>query len=300
MIERRLLRYFLAVVDHGSFSAAARHCSVSQPSLSIGITRLEDLVGSQVFKRTNRRVELTPAGARLVTPARRVEAEFCEAERAALDVVPVTTVRVGLMTTLPAAWAQAALSVGSGTDGERLEVVDARARDLPALLDRGRVDAGIGLLPNDRHPGRALWSERYALALPMGHKFAERQEIRAEEVASENMFARRDCEALALISRHFTSRGIRPFMAARPLNDERALAYVRAGLGITLMPMCYGHQNVALVPVVGFTHVRTVGIVFHPGKPDLLARSQALAQIVDVLLSLAEASDGIDLSPNVA
>ena len=65
MLERHLLRYFLAVVDTGAFSRAATVCRVSQPTVSSGIARLEEVTGQILFKRSNRRVELTAAGARL-------------------------------------------------------------------------------------------------------------------------------------------------------------------------------------------------------------------------------------------
>ena len=79
MIERYLIHYFLAVMDHGNFSRAAQQCRVSQPTLSVGIAKLEGLVGHVLFHRTNRRVELTSAGAAFATHARRIEAEFARA-----------------------------------------------------------------------------------------------------------------------------------------------------------------------------------------------------------------------------
>ena len=99
MIDRYLVRYFLAVVDHGNFSAGARHCRVSQPTMSSGITKLEESLNRKLFERTNRRVELTPAGARFLPHARRIEADFSEAEQAVREDVPTTTVRIGIMTT---------------------------------------------------------------------------------------------------------------------------------------------------------------------------------------------------------
>ena len=81
MIDRQFLRYFLAVIDQGSFSAAARHCRVAQPSLSEGISKLERLLGSVLLERTNRRIQLTPAGAKFAMHARRIEAEFMAAEQ---------------------------------------------------------------------------------------------------------------------------------------------------------------------------------------------------------------------------
>ena len=49
MIDRYLLRYFLAVIDHGNFSKAAAQCNVSQPTLSVGIAKLERLLDEISF-----------------------------------------------------------------------------------------------------------------------------------------------------------------------------------------------------------------------------------------------------------
>ena len=49
MIDRYLLRYFLAVVDQGTFSRGASHCRVTQPTLSVGIAKLETLLGQPRF-----------------------------------------------------------------------------------------------------------------------------------------------------------------------------------------------------------------------------------------------------------
>ena len=58
MIDRYLLRYFLAVIEKGNFSKAAAACGVSQPTLSVGIAKLETMLDRPLFQRSNRRVEL--------------------------------------------------------------------------------------------------------------------------------------------------------------------------------------------------------------------------------------------------
>ena len=69
-MDRYLLRYFLAVAELGSFSKAAARVSVTQPTLSVGIAKLESEVGARLFERTTRRVSLTPAGSRFLGHAR--------------------------------------------------------------------------------------------------------------------------------------------------------------------------------------------------------------------------------------
>jgi molybdenum-dependent DNA-binding transcriptional regulator ModE len=59
------VRYFLAVCRHGGFSAAARACGVSQPSVTMAVQRLERSVGGMLFERKHP-VRLTPLGMELL------------------------------------------------------------------------------------------------------------------------------------------------------------------------------------------------------------------------------------------
>ncbi len=58
------LRYFLAVCEHGSFTAAAIYCGVSQPAVTGGVARLEKALGGKLFFR-KQPVVLTPFGAQV-------------------------------------------------------------------------------------------------------------------------------------------------------------------------------------------------------------------------------------------
>lgn len=56
------VHYFLEVARELNFTAAAKHCFISQPSLSRAIHQLEQELGAELFTRNNRNVQLTPAG----------------------------------------------------------------------------------------------------------------------------------------------------------------------------------------------------------------------------------------------
>ncbi|MGW0846059.1 SUMF1/EgtB/PvdO family nonheme iron enzyme [Streptomyces sp. NPDC002787] len=71
-MERRQLEYFIAVVEHGGFTAAAMALHVAQPSLSHAIRSLERECGGRLFHRLPHGVALTAAGEALVRPARQV------------------------------------------------------------------------------------------------------------------------------------------------------------------------------------------------------------------------------------
>lgn len=69
-MELRVLRYFLAVADHGSVTAAAEQVHVAQPSLSRQLRGLEQELGVELFVRDGRALRLGPAGRRFLPIAR--------------------------------------------------------------------------------------------------------------------------------------------------------------------------------------------------------------------------------------
>ena len=75
------LKYFLAMAEEGSLSAAARKLTVSQPTLSRRLTALEEDIGAEVFLRTRSGLELTSLGAELVQHARHMQDDVHSVER---------------------------------------------------------------------------------------------------------------------------------------------------------------------------------------------------------------------------
>src|SRR6266446_5241928 len=80
-MEIHQLRYFIAVVDEGSFSRAAAREHVAQPSLSQQIQKLEAEMGERLFDRLPRSVVVTEAGKCLLEYARKILAEIADARR---------------------------------------------------------------------------------------------------------------------------------------------------------------------------------------------------------------------------
>ena len=82
MINWDDLKYFLAMAEEGSLSAAARKLKVSQPTLSRRLVSLEEDVGSDIFVRTRSGLEMTPIGERLLDHARHMRDDVYSIERA--------------------------------------------------------------------------------------------------------------------------------------------------------------------------------------------------------------------------
>jgi len=80
-VNTRQLRHLLAVVEHGSVSAAAAQVHLSQPALSRSLRALEDELRAPLFDRRERRLVPTPFAQAYVARARRIVFEEAEGAR---------------------------------------------------------------------------------------------------------------------------------------------------------------------------------------------------------------------------
>jgi DNA-binding transcriptional LysR family regulator len=264
-MDRYLLRYFLAVAELGSFSKAAAKVNVTQPTLSVGIAKLEEQVGARLFERTTRRVSLTPAGSRFLTHARRITQEYEAALREVSETPQLKRVRAGVLSTIPARDLERVVALhAKNAGGEALEILDSTERDIANRLSDGRLDAAITIL----RPGlesfaqETLRNEPYVLFVSSNHKLSGVGSVDGGELAGETMIVRRQCEGLPEISRYFTNRDVRPSFSLRTLSDDRAMNMVAAGLGVTVAPSSFKRAGLSAVELIGFDLSRDVGLVF--------------------------------------
>ena len=273
MIDRYQLRYFLAVVDAGNFSRAAQQVNVTQPTLSVGIAKLEQALGARLFLRNSRRVQLTEAGVRLLAHARAIESEFNSLEGRISGRGAGPVLRVGVLSTIPGRLVSEFVTRSrAAAPQDTLELVEGSERDLVGRLQRRRLDVALSLIRTDetRFPTEPLYEEGYSLAAHAAHVHATAAAIPGDLLGAETMIVRRHCEALSETSRYFTERGVRPYFAFRSTNDERTVALVKAGLGVTVIPDSFAEPGLSLIKLIGFHQTRRIGLIF--ASPEIAAR----------------------------
>jgi DNA-binding transcriptional LysR family regulator len=102
------------------------------------------------------------------------------------------------------------------------------------------------------------------------HPMAERAELQVGELAGETMIARRSCELLSETSKFFTARGVRPQFLIRSADEDRCLALVRAGFGITTGPASLASAGIVALRLAGYNYYRTLGLVSPRSRADAM------------------------------
>lgn len=160
-LDTALLRTFVAIVDCGSFSAAAQRLGLGQPAISLQLKRLEDRLGVRLLERGPRRIAPTLEGELVLEQARRILALSEELVARAREPELEGAVRLGapedfattrlppLLSEFSANYPRVSLEVTCELTLELLERFDAGGLDL-ALIKRE---------PAGGNPGRRVWRE---------------------------------------------------------------------------------------------------------------------------------------------
>ena len=186
----RDLRYLLAVAEHGHFGRAAEACGISQPTLSVQLRRLEEMLGVALFERTSRAVVPTDACERLIGHVRGAvaEADAILALARSLRDPLAGGFRLGIIPTLapyllplvfgPLREALPALEVEPWEDQTAALLDRLRAHELDAALLGTEVD-GPDLA------SEPLFAEPFLAGLPPEHPLAALAEVPEEELAGD-------------------------------------------------------------------------------------------------------------------
>jgi DNA-binding transcriptional LysR family regulator len=190
-MELRQLKAFEAVATSLHFGRAADRLFTSQSAISEQIRRLEQELGTQLFHRTSRRVELTPAGAELLGRARKILADVDEAAAAVRRVDGETKGTLSVGATPPAAPVLAPHLIAVLARKAPAYTVDFRQmwlHDLHAALVEGTVDVGLSAgtaKPPSGTACRPVGREPLLVGLRPSHRLASRPSVGLDELGEE-------------------------------------------------------------------------------------------------------------------
>jgi DNA-binding transcriptional LysR family regulator len=289
-MDLRHLRYFLAVAEEGHFGRAAERLHIVQPALSMQIKALEDELGSPLFIRTSRRVELTGAGELL-----RVEAERTLAQAARAKSVVQRAARGEIGHLRIAFTGGAAFSGRLSSDLRAFHVrypeVEIELMELSVVqhaewLLEDRLDIAYGPALETAFDPRiaavpiATWP--WMIAMVEDHRLAAMTSIPSRELRDEGFVLLasegRDAAQLNVLRRFL---GQEPKVAYRVGNAIGVLAIAAAGLALAFVPGTLGAvriQNIQYRPPSDFD--TPTGLV-------LLSRADDTSGAVKAFLQLA-------------
>lgn len=183
----RLLRALVALDAERHFGRAAQRVHVSQPALSRQIAQLEREIGTQLFRRTSRSVEPTPAGRRLAQRADdALGAIDAAVEEARTGDARPAVVRLGVTETVGAPALARLLSVLARDDTAQLVVDSGWSSSLIDALCRGSLDLVLGhaLTVPAALESEVLALDALAASLPDDHPLAaERDSVALKDLA---------------------------------------------------------------------------------------------------------------------
>ncbi|WP_431838270.1 LysR family transcriptional regulator [Cellulomonas sp. Y8] len=241
-MDVQAMRWFQQVADGATVTEVADIEQVSQPGVSRALARLEREVGAPLLRRSGRHLRMTHAGAVF---KRHLDGVLHQLDDglAAVDaaVQPDTgTVTLGFQTTL-GSWLVPELvrTFRRQHPRVRFELTQTPDHLADALLDSGRVDLLISTVPPSgpavHH--RVLLTEPLRLAVPAGHRLAEREAVRLADAAGEPFLLLRPPSTLRRqTERLCQAAGFRPTPAFEGEDVPTLHGFVAAGLGVALLP----------------------------------------------------------------
>lgn len=194
------LKYLVAVDDHRSFSRAAEHCLVTQPSLSAQVKKLEGDLGVEIFDRSTTPVRPTDAGRRIIRQARQVLEEVERLRELVHGESEVAgELRVGVLPTVaPCILTRFMTELTGRYPGLRLRVAELQTDGIVEGLQKGQLDAGILATPVDNPDltERLLFRESFVAYLAPEHRLSSSRRIRIDQLRREDLWLLREGHCL--------------------------------------------------------------------------------------------------------
>lgn len=241
----RDLKYIVAVADSGHFGRAARHCFVSQPTLSGQIKKLEAELGVMIFERTNRRVAVTPTGEEILRHARLMIEQsdaITQIARARQDPL-AGPLRIGAIPTLsPYLMPLILLPLKKRHPQMKLVLSEETTETLLQRLAHHEIDAALLATAEDESDldRIELFDEPFWIAYPRDHPLYLQETITRQDLDELDLLLLSEGHCLAqqvMELCHVSQRANSGEMAdLRASSLETLMQLVGAGFGSTLVP----------------------------------------------------------------
>jgi DNA-binding transcriptional LysR family regulator len=284
MLTHRQLRYFVHIVDAGSFSLAAERLFVAQSALSRQVREMEGQLQTPLLQRDTRHLEMTAAGRSLYADARRILAALEDAAVRAAQAQRGIEGTLQLLHSSSVPLGAPILAVlrqhAEQHPGVVVEISQASSEHQALDIHEGRADVGLARAPILRRYGSVhylpLYEEPLVVAVAASHALAGQAGTTVAALRHECFVATPHLERGGL-SHHVAelcrAQGFQPVPAPVRSRKWSQLALVQGGFGIAVVPLSMGRlapEGVHLLPLQGEGCTSGVMALYRHGAPPLV------------------------------
>lgn len=288
-MELRDLKSFIDVADHQSFTKAAEHSYLSQPSLSKAVKKLEEELGVELFDRSTRRLLLTDAGSIVYAQAKKAMVPLRELLDLIdeLQAVAAGSIQIGIPPLIGTLFFPSiARAFREQYPHVSLELVEDGAKVIEQLVADSSIDVGIVVLPADPalYDVYPFMTDEFVLYVHDGHPLAEREHVFLTDLAEEK---------LIVFSKNFTlhdyvlnacrAAGFTPDVSYESSQWDLIFELVASRLGVTLLPKSIFEKrlnsSVRMIPLQSPPIPWKLGVITKKGAYQSYALKKFLAMI---------------------
>ncbi len=289
------LQILRTLSERGTVTATAQALLMTPSAVSQQLTNLAKQVGVPLLEAQGRRVRLTDAAHLVLRHADAVFAqlELADAELAGYVRGEAGEVRIGAFSTaVPALVVPAVRQLREQAPGLEVRVREAEAAEAYELLAGGEVDLALSLAahaPTARDPRFTrvpLLADPLDVALPAGHRLAERRSVRLAELSDEAWIFGGSGPWSEITTAACEAAGFVPEQAHSAAGWTAILAMVSAGMGVALVPRMAAStaDGVVRVGIGGDRPRRHVVAAVRKGAES----GPALARVLEALTEAAQ------------
>ncbi|MEZ2745918.1 LysR substrate-binding domain-containing protein [Halopseudomonas bauzanensis] len=277
------LRYIVTLAQEQHFGHAAERCHVSQPTLSVGVKKLEEELGIMLFERTKSAVRVTPVGEKIVAQAQRVlEEAMAIRELASAGKNQLSApLKVGAIYTIgPYLFPHLIPQLHRVAPEMPLYIEENYTHVLRDKLRNGELDAIIVALPFNEPDilTKPLYDEPFSLLIPADHPWAKRDHVTLDDLDDDRLLLLGEGHCFrdqVLEACPTTRRNDEPskHTTIESSSLETIRHMVASGMGMTVLPMSaaddryYSSDLLLTKPFKSPVPFRTVAIAWRASFP---------------------------------
>lgn len=240
------LKYIVAVDTYRHFASAAEHCFVTQPTLSMQISKMEKELDILLFDRSKHPVEPTEIGAGIIRQARIVLREAGRIDDLVQSSKGTVTgeFRLGIIPTVaPGLLPRFLKGITDKHPEIHLKVEELQTDQIISRLDQDLLDAGIMATPleDSRLIEKPMYNEPFMAFVPEGHRLASESFVLHSELQLNDILLLKSghCfrqNVINLCSSAFPERDNNEPFEFESGNFETLIRLSMQGFGMTLIP----------------------------------------------------------------